>query len=489
MDLIIKTRQPLNLSSSLLVIPVLLQECTQSLGQRINRQLQKLMADGTFTGSFGDTLLLPEVSDIRAAKVLFLGCGPRKELNLKRFGQLSSLLLRSIHKYNVKDSAIMITELSSAILSEDRMAELIYRASEVESYRYKQTLSQKPTPVALQKLTVIVSQNSRAAVKKLAAIGKATGAGMNVARELGNLPGNLCTPSYLAEKAQMLAKRNKALTTKVLGETQMKRLGMHSLLSVGNGSKEESCFIIMEYKGTKSETKPHVLVGKGITFDSGGISIKPGAGMDEMKYDMCGAASVLGVMSALCELAPPIHVIGVIASAENMPSGSATKPGDVVTSMSKQTIEILNTDAEGRLVLCDALTYVARYKPKSVIDIATLTGACIVALGSVVSGLMSNDDALADSLYQSGLDAFDPVWRLPIWDEYQEQLKSNFADMANIGGPKAGTITAACFLSRFTKQYRWAHLDIAGTAWLQGAQKGATGRPVPLLLNYLLNSK
>jgi len=231
-----------------------------------------------------------------------------------------------------------------------------------------------------------------------------------------------------------------------------------------------------------------VIVGKGITFDTGGISLKPGAGMDEMKFDMCGAASVLGTMAALCALKPKINVIGVIASAENMPSGRATKPGDIVTSMSGQTIEVLNTDAEGRLVLCDALTYVERYKPKSVIDIATLTGAVIVALGSVVSGVMSNNDELADKLYQTGLDINDPVWRLPIWDEYQSQLDSNFADIANIGGAKAGSITAACFLSRFTKKYPWAHLDIAGTAWLQGKDKGATGRPVPLLVEYLLNN-
>ena len=268
----------------------------------------------------------------------------------------------------------------------------------------------------------------------------------------------------------------------------MKRLGMGSLLSVSAGSVQPAAFIIMEYQGAAPSLKPNVIVGKGITFDTGGISLKGGGGMDEMKYDMCGAASVLGTMTSLCELQPKTNVVGVIASAENMPSGIATKPGDVVTSMSGQTIEVLNTDAEGRLVLCDALTYVERFKPKSVIDIATLTGACIVALGAHISGVMSNDDTLAESLYQCGLESLDPVWRLPIWDEYQSQLDSNFADIANIGGPKAGTITAGCFLSRFAKKYKWAHLDIAGTAWLSGAQKGATGRPVPLLVNYLLNA-
>jgi len=294
-------------------------------------------------------------------------------------------------------------------------------------------------------------------------------------------------PDYLGKQALQLAKKSKLLTTQVLSEAQMKRLGMHSLLSVGNGSAQSSALIVMQYKGAAASERPHVIVGKGITFDTGGISLKGGLGMDEMKFDMCGAASVLGVMNALCELKPKMNVIGVIASAENMPSGTATKPGDVVTTMSGQTVEILNTDAEGRLVLCDALTYVERFKPKSVVDIATLTGACITALGSVCSGLMSSDDKLAQTLYQCGLDSLDPVWRLPLWEEYQEQLKSNFADIANIGGPKAGTVTAGCFLARFTKKYTWAHLDIAGTAWLQGNEKGATGRPVPLLLEYLLN--
>ena len=340
----------------------------------------------------------------------------------------------------------------------------------------------------LKSICVHFHDNKHAgAVKRGLKQGEAVAGGMALARELGNLPANICTPTYLAEQAQALGRAHKNLNVKILGEAQMKRLGMGSLLSVSAGSSQPARFIIMEYKGGPASLKPHMLVGKGITFDSGGISLKPGAAMDEMKFDMCGAASVLGTMSALCELGPKINVVGLVASSENLPSGSATKPGDIVTSMSGQTIEVLNTDAEGRLVLCDALTYAERYKPRSVIDIATLTGACIVALGSVVSGLMSNDDKLADTLYDCGLTALDPVWRLPLWDEYQKQLDSNFADIANIGGPKAGTITAACFLSRFTKKYKWAHLDIAGTAWLQGKEKGATGRPVPLLVEYLMS--
>jgi leucyl aminopeptidase len=298
---------------------------------------------------------------------------------------------------------------------------------------------------------------------------------------------NVCTPTYLADHAKQLKKLLPALKVTVLGEAQMAKLKMGSLLSVSAGSEQEAKLICMEYKGGKANAKPVVLVGKGITFDTGGISIKPSAGMDEMKFDMCGAASVFGVMRAVAELKLPINVVGVVAAAENMPGSKATKPGDIVTSMSGQTIEVLNTDAEGRLVLCDALTYISKYKPDVVIDIATLTGAVIIALGHHTTGLMSNDDALAGDLYDAGVESSDKCWRLPIWDEYQKQLSSNFADIPNIGGRAAGSITAGCFLSRFATDYKWAHLDIAGVAWKQGAAKGATGRPVPMLMEYLIN--
>lgn len=319
-------------------------------------------------------------------------------------------------------------------------------------------------------------------------LGRAVGIGINYARELGNLPGNICTPSYLAEQAKILAKSNTKTTAKILNEKQMETLGMGSLLSVSHGSDEEAKLIVIEYKG-KSSGKPIVLVGKGITFDTGGISLKPGSAMDEMKYDMCGSASVLGTMQSLIEFDAKVNVVAVIAAAENMPSGRATKPGDVVTSMSGQTIEVLNTDAEGRLVLCDALTYAEKFKPKAVIDIATLTGACVIALGRHATGLYSNDQDLADALLESGKKTNDKAWQMPLWDDYQSQLDSNFADIANIGGREAGSVTAACFLSRFTKKYSWAHLDIAGTAWVGGAKKGATGRPVSLLFDYVLNAK
>jgi leucyl aminopeptidase len=311
---------------------------------------------------------------------------------------------------------------------------------------------------------------------------------MAFTRDLGNMPPNICHPRYLAAQAQDLGKLHKNLDVEVLEEKQLKELGAGALLAVAQGSDQPPRMIIMNYQGGKSSEQPYVLVGKGITFDTGGISLKPGAGMDEMKYDMGGAASVLGTFKTLLELQLPINVIGVLTCAENMPSGGATRPGDIVTTMSGQTVEILNTDAEGRLVLCDALTYVERFKPQAVINIATLTGACIVALGSQTSGLMGNNLALIESLLSAGKQASDVAWQLPLFDDYQELLDSPFADIANIGGPKAGTITAGCFLSRFTKEYHWAHLDVAGTAWISGGkEKGATGRPVPLLSQYLLD--
>lgn len=316
---------------------------------------------------------------------------------------------------------------------------------------------------------------------------QAIASGQDLARDLGNRPGNICFPEYLADQAKALANEfPELLKVTILDEQQMADLGMNAFLAVSQGSDRPGRIITLEYNA-QLEQAPVVLVGKGVTFDTGGISIKPAQGMDEMKFDMCGAASVLGTIRTLCEARLPIHVVGAIAAAENMPSGQATRPGDIVTTMSGQTVEILNTDAEGRLVLCDTLTYIKRFNPSLVIDIATLTGACVVALGKVVSGLFSPDDALAQELQQAGEQSFDRVWRLPVMDDYQELLDSPFADIANIGGPYGGAITAACFLQRFTRDYRWAHLDIAGTAWLSGTAKGATGRPVPLLVQFLAN--
>ena len=307
---------------------------------------------------------------------------------------------------------------------------------------------------------------------------------MNTAKELANLPANICTPRYLAEQARSLAKGNANLTTQILDEKKMAELGMGALLSVSAGSDEPARLIVMNYKGGKAKQQPYVLVGKGVTFDTGGISLKPGAKMDEMKYDMGGAAGVFGTMEAISSMGLPINVVGIVGAVENMPSGGATKPGDVITSMSGQTIEILNTDAEGRLVLCDALTYAERFNPKAVVDLATLTGACVVALGAHATAVYSNEEELATQLLDAGITSHDRAWHMPLWDDYQNQLDTNFADVSNLGGPGGGSITAACFLSRFAKKYKWAHLDIAGTAW-NSAPKGATGRPVALLTQYL----
>jgi leucyl aminopeptidase len=378
-------------------------------------------------------------------------------------------------------------------LSEDTkwLAGLVARSVSTAFYSYKNHPKPKSNSLKSLGFWLPKQSNPQAATKAIRAglaFGAAVGAGMNSARHLGNLPANICTPSYLATQAEQLATTGElstTITTTVLNRPQLEELGMNSLLSVAAGGPAEPYLIAINYQGAAIEDKPTVLVGKAVTFDSGGISLKPGRGMDEMKYDMCGGASVLGVMAALSELQLPINVVGLIPATENMPSGTATKPGDVVTSMSGQTIEILNTDAEGRLILCDSLTYAKKFNPDSVIDIATLTGAVIGALGKEASGLFTNNDKLGQSLLECGTRCGDRAWQFPLWEEYDKLLSSNFADMANIGGPQAGSITAGCFLARFAKDYQWAHLDIAGTAWVSGNNKGATGRPVPLLMEYL----
>ncbi|HEX8964117.1 MAG TPA: leucyl aminopeptidase, partial [Rhodocyclaceae bacterium] len=354
-------------------------------------------------------------------------------------------------------------------------------------YRFD-TLKSKKDEVRrpLRKITFAVESRGELSAAEIAlSRAQAVAEGVSLAKDLGNLPGNICTPNYLAEQAQAIAKEF-SLPVEVLEREDMEKLGMHSLLSVAKGSHQPPKFIVLRHEGGKKEDKPIVLVGKGITFDTGGISLKPAAEMDEMKYDMCGAASVLGTLKAAAQMKLPLNVVVIVPTTENMPGGGASKPGDIVTSMSGQTVEILNTDAEGRLILCDALTYVERLEPACVVDVATLTGACVIALGHIVTGLLANDDGLARELLEAGQEAYDRAWQLPLWDDYQEQLQSNFADMANIGGRPAGTITAACFLSRFAKKYEWAHLDIAGTAWKSGKEKGATGRPVPQLTHFLM---
>ena len=356
--------------------------------------------------------------------------------------------------------------------------EAIFRSDELKSKR-------DPDGPAIETVALLLGGRDADAERGLRH-GTAIANGMEVTKRLGNLPPNICTPTYLGEQAQKLGKEFK-LDVEVHERTAIEKIGMGSFVSVTQGSAQPPRLIVVRYQGGGKNAAPVVLVGKGITFDTGGISLKPGSAMDEMKYDMCGAASVLGTLRAVAELKLKLNVVGIIVACENMPSGTASKPGDIFTSLSGQTIEVLNTDAEGRLILCDALTYAERFKPAAVINIATLTGACVVALGDINSGLFANDDGLADELLRAARISYDPAWRMPVEDDYQEQLKSNFADMANIGLPgKAGAVIAACFLARFTKAYKWAHLDIAGTAWKSGAAKGATGRPVPLLTQFMI---
>ncbi len=436
----------------------------------------------------GHSLMLLHTHHAPFERLLLLAMGDNdKPLKEAEFKKLTGNLASQLKAGKSKETTIALEDLSVEGRSLQWITRQLVEAIEYAFYQFTQFKNDTSKGPSLKKVVLLADRKNADEVKAGLAQGQAIGNGRNVARTLGNLPGNICHPTYLADEARALAKKHAKLTTKILNEKQMADLGMSSLLSVSAGSEQEARLICMEFKNGKRGAKPLVLLGKGITFDTGGISLKPGAAMDEMKFDMCGAASVFGVMNTIVELDLPLNVIGMVAAAENMPSGKASRPGDIVTSMSGKTIEILNTDAEGRLVLCDALTYAERYKPEAVIDIATLTGACIVALGHHTTGLLSNNEPLADDLLKASNEAMDKAWQLPMGEEYTQQLDSNFADMANIGGPAAGTITAACFLAKFAEAYPWAHLDIAGTAWKSGKEKGATGRPVPMLVQYLLN--
>jgi leucyl aminopeptidase len=457
--------------------------------QDLDGLVTRLLKQSGFTGETGDTKCF-ELMDGNAKRLVVFGLGDIKKLDRFTFQSSASAACKSVTSKATKSAVFDVSAFKmedNGQVDSSSACSLIIKELFAAGYVFDKYKSKKTTPSSLSQVSVASEKNQQPKVKAALNFSAAQAEGMKLTRDLGNEPGNTCTPTFLAEQAKELAKQHSSMSCKVLEEKDMEKLNMGAFLSVSKGSTEPGKLIILQYKGGPEKSAPHVLVGKGITFDTGGISLKPGAQMDEMKYDMCGAASVLGTMRAIAELAPKKNIIGVIAAAENMPAGNASKPGDIVTTASGQTVEILNTDAEGRLVLCDALTYVERFKPKSVIDIATLTGACIIALGHDTSAVMSNSDDFAKTLMQSGDEVNDRAWQLPIWDVYQKQIDSPFADIQNIGGKGAGSITAACFLARFTKKYTWAHLDIAGTAWTSGANKGATGRPVPLLLNYLIN--
>ncbi|MHA6494197.1 leucyl aminopeptidase [Pseudomonas borbori] len=492
MEFIVKSARPETLKTATLVIPVGEGRTLGEIGQLIDSvsagNISAVLKRGDLAGKLGQTLLLHSVPNLKAERVLLVGIGKDAELGDRQLRKLSTAIYGVLKGLGGADAVLALQDVAVKGRDTYGKTRLMVESLADATYVFDRFKSQKADASALKKLTLLSDKASLAEVERATGHAQAIAAGMAFTKDLGNLPPNLCHPSFLAEEAKAMGKAHKNLKVEILDEKKLSELGAGAFLAVSQGSEQPPRLIVLNYQGGKKTDKPFALVGKGITFDTGGISIKPAAGMDEMKYDMCGAASVFGTLKAVLEMQLPINLVCLLACAENMPSGRATRPGDIVTTMSGQTVEILNTDAEGRLVLCDTLTYAERFKPQAVIDVATLTGACIVALGSNTSGLMGNNDALVQQLLAAGQTADDRAWQLPLFDEYQEQLDSPFADIANIGGPKAGTITAGCFLSRFTKNYAWAHLDVAGTAWVSGGKdKGASGRPVPLLTQYLLD--
>jgi len=465
-----------------------LSQLAQEVDQASQGHLSAVLKRGDLDGDVGQQLMLYDVPGMQAERVLLVGLGKAEELDRKQLRKALTDVIKGLDRSHAIEALNGLADLElsdSSLYQGMREAVLV---CEDTLYTFTETKSEVKKPSRpLKRLAMFLRDRTQLkSAQKALQHGQGIASGMTLTKNLSNLPGNICTPSYLADQARKLGRRSSKLKVQILDEKQMEKLGMGALLSVSRGSRQPAKLIIMEYQGGKAGGKPVVLVGKGLTFDAGGISIKPAAAMDEMKYDMCGGASVFGTLQAAVEMDLPLNLIGVVPSSENLPDGDANKPGDIVTSMSGQTIEVLNTDAEGRLILCDALTYSERFDPATVIDIATLTGACIVALGDQASGLMANDQELAQQIVDAGVHTRDRAWQLPLWDDYQEQLESNFADMANIGGKGAGAVTAGCFLARYTKKFKWAHLDIAGTAWLSGKAKGATGRPVPLLSQFLL---
>lgn len=487
------TQSPALTETACVVLPVLQEGSLTPSGEALDKATESLIRQvidrGDFKAGLGKTYLLPFAPGAEAQRILLVGMGEENKLTESKFRKACQAAYDQLAQLSLHDCLIALADTPLKNRDTAWKLHLLAEVAETSFYRFTEFKSSAPQQDFPSEVLFFWPDNHEGADgEKALRAGQAIGQGKNLARTLGNRPGNVCTPIHLADTALELIAKDAAFTASILDENQMEQLGMNSLLSVGKGSDQPPRLIVVEYKGAKDpEARPHVLLGKGITFDTGGISLKPGEGMDEMKFDMCGAASVLGALEAVRQLKPKLNLVFMIAAAENMPSGRASKPGDIYTTLSGKTVEVLNTDAEGRLVLCDALTYAERFNPDSVIDIATLTGACIIALGHQTSALMSNNDELAAALLKAGQDAEDRVWQLPIWEDYQEQLDSNFADMQNIGGRPAGSITAACFLSRFAENYRWAHLDIAGTAWNSGKQKGATGRPVGLLVQYLMD--
>ncbi len=495
MEFSVKSGNPEKQRSACIVVGVFEPRRLSGVAEQLDNvsegYLSNLLRRGDLEGKTGQVLLLHHVPNVLAERVLLVGCGKERELDERQYKQIIAKTINTLNETGSMEAVCFLSELHVKGRDTYWKVRMAVEAAHQTIYSFNQLKTKKEEPRRpLRKLTFNVPSRKELTIGEQAINhGLAVAAGMDKCRDVANMPPNICTPRYLADQAHALAEKYAQLEVTTVEEKEMAELGMNAYLAVGRGSEHESVLTLMHYKGAADDQAPIVLVGKGLTFDSGGISIKPSANMDEMKYDMGGAASVFGTVKTVCELGLPIHLVAVVAAAENMPDGGATRPGDIVKTLSGQTVEILNTDAEGRLVLCDALTYVQqKYKPHTVIDIATLTGACVIALGSHAQAVYANDDVLRESLLEAGQDTGDRGWPMPLWEDYQSQLDSPFADMQNIGGPKGGSITAACFLHRFARDVNWAHLDIAGTAWISGGKdKGATGRPVPMLTRYLIN--
>ncbi|WP_068545896.1 leucyl aminopeptidase [Thalassotalea crassostreae] len=493
MEFSVKSGSPEKQRSACIVVgvyePRRLSAVAEQLDEISGGYISNLLRRGDLEGKSGQMLLLHQVPNILSERVLLVGCGKERELDERQYRQIISKTINTLNETGSMEAVCFLSELHVKGRDTYWKVRQAVEATQDCLYSFNSLKTRKEEPRRpLRKIVFNVPTRRELPMGERAiSHGLGVAAGIKECKDVANLPPNICNPAYLADRANQLAEQYDNIETHIVNEKEMEELGMGSYLAVGRGSVNESLMSVITYNGAGDDSKPVVFVGKGLTFDSGGISLKPGEAMDEMKYDMGGAAGVLGAMHSLAELQLPINVIGVLAGCENMPDANAYRPGDILTTMSGQTVEVLNTDAEGRLVLCDALTYVERFDPELVIDVATLTGACVIALGAHATGLLSSHNPLAHELLNASDQSGDRAWRLPLWDDYADQLESPFADFTNLGGRAAGTITAGIFLSKFTKKYHWAHLDIAGTAWRGGANKGSTGRPVSMLTQFLLN--
>ncbi|MDX2319939.1 leucyl aminopeptidase [Colwelliaceae bacterium BS250] len=493
MEFSVKSGSPEKQRSACIVVgvyePRRLSAVAEQLDEISGGYISNLLRRGDLEGKSGQMLLLHQVPNILSERVLLVGCGKERELDERQYRQIISKTISTLNETGSMEAVCFLSELHVKGRDTYWKVRQAVEATQDCLYSFNGLKTRKEEARRpLRKIVFNVPTRRELPLGERAINhGLGIAAGIKVCKDVANMPPNICNPAYLADQAHKLAAEHAKVSTHVVNEAEMESLGMGSYLAVGRGSVNESLMSVMTYNGAGDDSKPIVLVGKGLTFDSGGISLKPGEAMDEMKYDMGGAAGVLGAMNSLAQLDLPINVVAILAGCENMPDANAYRPGDILTTMSGQTVEVLNTDAEGRLVLCDALTYVERFDPEAVIDVATLTGACVIALGAHATGLLSSHNPLAHELLNASDQSGDRAWRLPLWDDYADQLESPFADFTNLGGRAAGTITAAIFLSKFTKKYHWAHLDIAGTAWRGGANKGSTGRPVSMLTQYLIN--